>query len=453
MAVPPISDAVTAVLRHGGHILLVRRNPALAAFPGYWAFPGGKVDAEDAEAPSRDAPWCHGIDVVQIEALVRELREEVALDLDQQSPEFFRSPAKLIGTALTPSHVPRRFDTHFFLLDLATRPSVTLDVGEVIESRWVRPADFLDEYHAGAVLVAPPTLATIKLLDREGGAPEKPAELEPAIEPRIPMSESIHGLRLFPVRSHTLPPANHTNCFVIGDDGAPCLMIDPSPWSDEEMEALLERVAEFPVSEVFLTHHHPDHRERANLIARRLGVSMSCSADTHRRIEQAEPDYFSEIDHRVIEDGQVLTQWLGSPVRALAVPGHDEGQLALMPDNAAWCIVGDLIQGIGTVVIHKPEGHMGRYFASLERVIGLDPAAIVPSHGIPMGTVHRLEETLKHRKMRESEVLKLHREDCSPEQMLGSIYGDIDPVLKPLALQNIQAHLEKLQEDGRLSVA
>jgi len=56
----------------------------------------------------------------------------------------------------------------------------------------------------------------------------------------------------------------------------------------------------------------------------------------------------------------------------------DEGQLALMPDNRAWCIVSDLIQGVGTVVIAAPEGNMKKYFESLERVIALDPAASPP---------------------------------------------------------------------------
>ncbi|MFX7571055.1 hypothetical protein ABTJ55_19950, partial [Acinetobacter baumannii] len=84
------------------------------------------------------------------------------------------------------------------------------------------------------------------------------------------------------------------------------------------------------------------------------------------------------IEVRLYRDGDEVTQWNRQPVRALAVPGHHEGQLALMPDDRAWCIVGDLIQGIGTVVIAPPEGNMRRYFASMERVIGLGPRAIYP---------------------------------------------------------------------------
>jgi endoribonuclease LACTB2 len=138
-------------------------------------------------------------------------------------------------------------------------------------------------------------------------------------------------------------------------------------------------------------------------------------------------------------------------VRALAVPGHDEGQLALMPEDRAWCIVGDLIQGVGTVVIHKPEGNMRRYFESLTRIIELDPAVIIPSHGLAMGTVFRLQETLAHRRKREATVLAMQRAGQSMEQMLGAMYAGLDPRLVPLAQQNIEAHLDKLREEGALA--
>ena len=92
---------------------------------------------------------------------------------------------------------------------------------------------------------------------------------------------------------------------------------------------------------------------------------------------------------------RVLT--LSAAVVALLAAGP---ALALMPADRAWCLVGDLIQGVGTVVIHKPEGNMRRYFDSLQRMIDLDPEVIVPSHGLAMGTTFRLRETLRHRRQR-----------------------------------------------------
>jgi glyoxylase-like metal-dependent hydrolase (beta-lactamase superfamily II) len=202
--------------------------------------------------------------------------------------------------------------------------------------------------------------------------------------------------------------------------------------------------------EILLTHHHPDHRQYANQLAERYDVPLAMSDDTRKRIKAKEPNYFGELVLRTYSAGDVVTRWLGQAVRIVPVPGHDEGQLALMPDNKAWFLVGDLIQGIGTVVIAAPEGHMGRYFATLEQVIALDPAVILPSHGQAMGSTYRLRETLKHRQLREASVLELFNNGHTPDAMLPLLYQGVDQRLWPLARMNIESHLTKLREEGRI---
>ena len=129
------------------------------------------------------------------------------------------------------------------------------------------------------------------------------------------------------------------------------------------------------------------------------------------------------------------------------MPGHDNGQLALMPTCGSWCIVGDLIQGIGTVVVSsKPYGSMSKYFNSLEKIISLKPEVIYPSHGIAMGGVFRLEKTYEHRLKREEKVAELLDKGFSEQQMLEQIYPGLDERLRPYALINIIGHIEKLQE-------
>lgn len=451
MAEAPIREAVTAVLQHDDEILLVRRQPALTSFPGYWAFPGGKVDKEDADAPARTASWCSDIEPRLAEALVRELREEIGFDLDAACARGDVEALHLFGKALTPPILPVRFDTLFYRVQLRHRPQIVLDTGEVDHLRWARPAELHAEYLDGRLLLAPPTSASVALLARGGGTEPAEVSLDDNHKERLPIIQAIHGLRMIPVRSNTLPPAFHTNCFLLGDEGTHRILVDPSPWNDEELDALYERVLPLGVNEIFFTHHHPDHCERADVLARRLGVGVALSSDTYERIAQAAPRFFDGLTQRLINDGDVVAHWLGRPVRALAVPGHDEGQLALMPEDRSWCLVGDLIQGVGTVVIHQPEGNMRRYFDSLQRVIDLDPQVIVPSHGGAMGTTFRLQETLRHRRERETSVLELHRAGRSIDEMLTAIYQGLDPRLLPLARQNIEAHLDKLREEGALA--
>ncbi len=93
---------------------------------------------------------------------------------------------------------------------------------------------------------------------------------------------------------------------------------------------------------------------------------------------------------------------------------------------------------------------MATYLNTLKKVISLGPEVIIPSHGIPMRTTHRLEETLKHRLKRESEILKLHESGMSIEEILMELYSETDPRLHPAAMQNIESHLAKLRKENGL---
>lgn len=441
-----IIDAVTAVLIHDGDVLLVHRQHFLSAFPGYHAFPGGKVDAADAEGAPLPATWAP-FETRIARALLRELREEVALDLE--STDAGPLDVRHVGTALTPLPAPVRFDTRFFVIELDHRPPLRADVNEISGYDWASPSHWLQRYEQGELLCAPPTIAVLRMLAADIRATAA-AGLHFEAREQLPLMliESMCGVRQILVRSHTLPPATHTNCFLLGDAQSHRVLVDPSPADDGEMERLISLVERFGIHEIFLTHHHPDHRERANTLARRFGVPMGMSLDTQTRITAEIPGYFDGITVHHYRENDTLCRWLGRPVRIYAVPGHDEGQLALMPDGNAWCIVGDLIQGQGTVVIAKPEGHMGRYFESLRKIIALNPYAIYPSHGIAMGTSYRLQETLKHRELREKQVLALFHEGRTVRDMLPLIYPDVDSRLLPLAQMNIESHLDKLREEG-----
>lgn len=441
-----IVDAVTAVLICDGEVLVTRRQPFLKAFPGYHAFPGGKVDSGDGDGDPLPAAW-QAYEARVARALLRELREEIDLDLGGDGSPVVGM--RHVGIALTPAPAPVRFNTHFFAVELNARPELKADAHELAAIEWARPADLLQRYEDGQLLAAPPTVAVLRALAHDIRASDVPGlHFETRETFELPLIEAVAGVRQILVRSNTIPPAQHTNCFLIGDSQSHRILVDPSPADDAEMEKLCGLVQRFGIHEVFLTHHHPDHRERANTIARRFEVPMGMSADTHARIKARAPGYFDGLVVHEYRENDVLCRWLGRAVRVYAVPGHDEGQLALMPDDRAWCLVSDLIQGLGTVVIAKPEGHMGRYLESLRKVIGLAPRVIYPSHGLALGDTYRLRETLHHREQREKQVLALHRDGHSVDQMLPLIYADVDPRLLPLARMNIESHLDKLREDG-----
>lgn len=265
------------------------------------------------------------------------------------------------------------------------------------------------------------------------------------------LQEPLPGVRQFWVRSHTVPPAEHTNCFLLGDSQSHRILVDPSPADDEEFERIRAAAQTHGVHEIFITHHHPDHRERADALARWLQVPLGMSADTRERIARSAGDgFFADLDVHLYREGDTVCRWQGQAVRVLEVPGHDEGHLALMPEDAAWCLVGDLIQSVGTVVIAGAEGSMRKYFDSLRRVIALAPGWLLPSHGPALEGLQRLEETLHHRLQREAQVLTLHQAGQDESGMLAVMYPGLAAALLPLARKNIAAHLAKLREEGRL---
>lgn len=445
-----IVDAVTAALMAGGEMFMVRRHPGMAAFPGFLAFPGGKVDKTDTHEPL-DIPVLAIHPPRLMRALHRELQEELGFDLIGACAAGQVRRIVELGVALTPPVQPLRFNTHFYKIVLAERPTLWVDKREHTDSMWATPALLWQRYERGELLLAPPTVAALKALGADPNCERVPdLHFEYREQTELPMVQPQRGVRMIFVRSHTIPPATHTNCFLLGDAQTHRILVDPSPDSPEEFERLKALCERYFIHEVLLTHHHPDHRERANELARHFNAPLGLSQDTYDRIKaKSGMKYFEGLTINTYREGDVVCRWLGQPVRVYEVPGHDEGQLALMPDNRAWCIVSDLIQSIGTVVIAKPEGNMRKYFASLRRMIELDPQVIYPSHGHALGSVHRLRETLKHRELREQQVLGYHREGKTAEQMLPLIYMDLpDPRLMPLARMNIESHLDKLREEG-----
>ncbi|HLT23262.1 MAG TPA: hypothetical protein VKZ84_07455, partial [Bacteriovoracaceae bacterium] len=73
-----------------------------------------------------------------------------------------------------------------------------------------------------------------------------------------------------------------------------------------------------------------------------------------------------------------------------------------------------------------------------------------PSHGIGLGGTYILKKTLEHRLQREDQIFKLHEQQKNEDEILQELYSEVNPKLYPYARQNIQKHLEKLKEDGRI---
>lgn len=232
------------------------------------------------------------------------------------------------------------------------------------------------------------------------------------------------------VRSPTLPPATHTNCYRFGD-----LVIDPASPEPEEQERLARWAG--PVRRVLLTHHHADHIGGvADLVAR-------CGARVH-----AHPDSRLPFAFHPVEDGEELETDDGR-LRAWHSPGHADGHLAFELVGSGDFIVGDLVAGVGTIVLVPPEGHLRSYLASLAR---LRPhlRRVWPAHG-PELPPESFDHYAAHRAMRSEQVYAALLEGAADAVAVAArVYAGLPGVDPALAAVQVGAHLEWLREEGRV---
>ena len=443
-------ETVSAVFCYQDQIFSVVRQNHLDAFPGYHSFPGGKIKVMDQS--SGIDTYFPKINPVHISTLYREMKEELNFDLKNAFSEGHLTSIEPLAEIFAPSFSQVRFRNLFYRIDLKNPEKFILEKGEFSEGTWCSPQTLLETFLQGRALMVPPLRTMLRKLT-ENPHQKQMGDLSIHYDEskEIPELEMLKGVRVLMIPSLTLPPAERTNAFRLGDPDSPQILVDPSPGSEETFQVLLQQIRHENLDALFLTHHHPDHHQFAPDLASHFNLPIFLSPDSYNRIQNKfGKDYFKNIEMKLIQEGEEITQWHGEPVKVHAVPGHDAGQLALAPESLSWFIVGDLIQGIGTVVISEPEGDMDTYFKTLEKVIALQPSVIIPSHGIPMGGTFRLEATLQHRKQREEQVLHLFQLNKTEDQMLESIYQDLPELLYPYALKNIRSHLQKLRLEQRI---
>src|SRR4030081_3808359 len=113
---------------------------------------------------------------------------------------------------------------------------------------------------------------------------------------------------------------------------------------------------------------------------------------------------------------------------------------------------GDHIMQGSTVVIWPPDGNMRAYLQSLRRLLEVDMRVLAPGHGYLIESPHaEVERLIQHRLRREDKVRQAVLQVADPatiEMLLPRAYDDVPKALHTMAALSLQAHLEKLVEDG-----
>ena len=519
----------------GLEVLLLRRAERGDFNSGAWVFPGGLLDdgdrdahrcaagLDDAQASARLGLPHGGLDywiaaarecfeeAGLLYARVPGRRELVELHGDEaRRVAAWRTPmhrgertlAQLCAAAgwelaldelvyfshwLTPPARAKRFDTRFFV---AAAPPVQIaahDATEVVEQRWVRPADALAQADA-LKLITPQrkTLETLARFDRvesllawarqprdialtmpmigrgrDGVRPVTPDEPAYAELARVdPQCRGDYSYEIEPGRAVRLSPrvvrvsANNgsvmtgpgTNTYLVG--GGPdnaWAVIDPGPDDPAHVQAVLA-AAPGPIRWIFATHTHLDHSPAT------VALKAATGAVVHGR-RAAHPEWQDAAFAPDVElaGGERFALHAGCTLRAIHTPGHASNHLCFLLEQEKLLFTGDHVMQLSTVVINPPDGDMAAYLASLRALLAEDLEWLAPGHGFLMAQPRQaIEAIVAHRLRREAKVVDALRAlgPAAADALLPRVYDDVPPRLHGVAMRSLKAHLVKLARDG-----
>nr|WP_234407238.1 MBL fold metallo-hydrolase [Microterricola viridarii] len=255
-----------------------------------------------------------------------------------------------------------------------------------------------------------------------------------------------------------------TNSYLIrAADAAASVVVDPGPLDEAHLAAL---AGAGPVELILVTHKHIDHTEGSARLAALTGAP----------VRAYDPDYC--IGGDPLRDGERL-EAAGTEIVVLHTPGHTADSLCfLLPDDAGLetgatasagsVLTGDTILGRGTTVIAhpvgsaggRPDGTLGEYLESLERLAALGPALVLPAHGPTLPSVAEISARyLAHRRQRLAEVRAAlatlgvatasvlssgPESEALAAQVTALVYPDVDPAVVPAATASVRAQLDYL---------
>ncbi|MEL6319016.1 MAG: MBL fold metallo-hydrolase [Pseudomonadota bacterium] len=292
------------------------------------------------------------------------------------------------------------------------------------------------------------------------------------------------GVRRMTAPNPSPMTAAGTNAYLIG--GRRAVLIDPGPddpaWRAQLLAALgpeVELVA------ILVTHSHRDHSPGAAPISAETGAPTLAfgphgagqSATMARLAAEGGAEALGGGEgadrafspDRRLSDGEVAVEEDGFRLTALHTPGHLGNHLSFALEIDAGgagagrgegrtdriLFSGDHVMGWATSLVSPPDGDMGAFMASLDRLAtrqaGRQADRIyLPGHGDPVADPSaRVAELIAHRRAREAQVLAALAEGPATAAALAArIYREVDPRLLPMAARNVLSHLIDLTERG-----
>lgn len=249
----------------------------------------------------------------------------------------------------------------------------------------------------------------------------------------------VPGVRRVAVPSPTLPPATTTNCWLLGQTDV--CAVDPAGVTEPVRAALDAALASagLRVRWVLLTHHHGDHvGGAAHLQA--AGAELLAHPRTAALVRER---WGLQVD-TLRDHGDTLTAAL--PWRLVHTPGHAPGHLCAHRDGTV--VAGDMVAGEGTIVLDSnDEADLDDYLRSLQLLLDLEPARLLPAHGAVIEpAAPLLQHYIDHRHARTEQVERAlrDRQPATALDLVPGIYPELPSFFHAVAAAQVITHLHWL---------
>jgi len=249
-----------------------------------------------------------------------------------------------------------------------------------------------------------------------------------------------------------------TCSYLVGEEEV--AIIDPGPLDEPHIEALLRAANGRRIAHILVTHTHRDHSPAAARIKAATGAPILGAHPYRPRPGLAGMLKGLDASHDlsyapdlVLQEGARI-EGRGYTLEAVATPGHAANHLcfALREENCLFS--GDHVMAWSTSIVAPPDGSMGDYMASLEKLRGRHEAIFWPGHGGPVREPQRWTRALAHhRRQREASILaRVEAGDATVSQIVATVYENLKPALVRAASLSTLAHLEDLVGSGLVAI-
>ena len=529
----PLRPAAPVLLMRDGpqgiEVLMTRRSMTASFAPGAYVFPGGGIDAADAQAHgmAQRRPKQSDLHLTQAIAAIRESFEELGIlfarhaqgrwadnadiaQIDRKAPFAAQCQAQGLTLAadqvfvlahwITDRDLPRRFDVPFLVARMPEGQTPVADESEQFEPVWVRPQDALERHAAGQFFIIFPTIRTLERLKafatvdavlqacalndeplwtscpRAGWLAGNEARymeheapfgelalvtpdgqihhhLDWQTDQPVPLLKNVQRLTAPNPGMMTGPG---TNSYLVGDPNTGYIAIDPGPADIDHLQRMW-RAAGGHIKAIVCTHSHPDHSPGAAplqaLCANKPTILGLSSRPTSRANSRFTPDRELIDSEKLVLQDQGLDGEITHTLRVVHTPGHAANHLCLVLEEDGLLFSGDHVLNGSTTVIDPPDGHMGDYLDSLDKLAAACDSGgiefILPAHGHVLGFARQAITHLKaHRLKREAKIAAAMQAlpQGSLQEWVEKAYEDVPSRLWPVAARSLQAHVDHIRE-------